>query len=245
MGTWRTLMHGNVAAWLLQGHCQEGLPARLLMPLGNSDLFDERPLAELFASVERRGVFRVGRTAAGEPVAYTTSLFGAPKVAMYLEVARRAGVEVVIAAGYVGSFVKDVPIGSLFVPTAAIPDDGTSRAYGLDRGPAPADPALTQAIFDAAGARNVPCSAGTVASIDAIMLEDDAMLEGYRRQGASAIDMETGCLFALARHLGMRAAAVHIVSDNAADREIDDEGRHMLSLRTQLEVALAALGRLE
>jgi hypothetical protein len=73
------------------------------------------------------------------------------------------------------------------------------------------------------------------------MLEDDAMLEHYRRQGASAIDMETGCLFALARRIGLRAAAVHIVSDNAANRDIDPEGKHALSIRTQLQVATAAL----
>jgi purine-nucleoside phosphorylase len=160
---------------------------------------------------------------------------------MYLEVARAAGVQAVIAAGYVGSFVKDVPIGSLFVPTAAIADDGTTRAYGLGSGPFAADPALTHAVLDSAKANDVASSTGTIASIDAIMLEDDAMLDHYRQRGASAIDMETGCLFALAQRLGLRAAAVHIVSDNAANRDIDPEGKHVLSIRTQLQAATAAL----
>jgi len=71
------------------------------------------------------------------------------------------------------------------------------------------------------------------------------MLERYRQEEAAAIDMETGCLFALARRLGMRAAAVHIVSDNAAHRDIDPEGKHLLSIGAQLAVALAALGRPE
>ena len=156
-------MHQNVRQWMLQGHCQAGLPPRLLMLLGNSDLFDERPVRDLFDSVEHRGVFRVGGhrpkvgRRGGQLVAYTTSLFGAPKVAMYLEVARAAGVQAVIAAGYVGSFVEDVPIGSLFVPTAAIADDGTTRAYGLGSGPFAADPDLTQAVLDAAKASDVPC----------------------------------------------------------------------------------------
>jgi uridine phosphorylase len=238
---WQEKVRENASNWLLQEHKDKGLPPRLLMLFGNSDLFDEDPVRQQLTDVQRRGVFRVGRGRDGQPVAYTTPLFGAPKVAMYLEVAATAGVRVVVAAGYVGGLVRDASVGSLFVPTAALAEDGTSRAYHQPDGPSPADPRLTQSILDLAQQRSAPCESGTIASIDAILLEDDALIARCARRGISALDLETGCLFAVASKLGLAAAAVHLVSDNAAQQDIDLEGSHMLGFRTQLNIAIEAL----
>ena len=53
-------------------------------------------------------------------------------------------------------------------------------------------------------------------SIDALMLEDDRMIEDFVERGFQAVDLETACLYSLGAHLGMQVASLHIVSDNPA-----------------------------
>ena len=236
---WRDLMRRNARNWLLQDCVEEGLPERLLMLLGNSDLFDEQSMESALGPVQRRGVFRAG-SADGTPVAYTTPLFGSPKTAMYLEVAASAGVRSVIGLGYCGGITAEAAVGALFVPASALALDGTTRAYGLG-GEAGPDPGLTDSLLNACRERGVPASSGRIASIDAIMLESDEMLADLRGRGAAAVDLETGCLFALAGRLGVSVAAMHIVSDNAAAGDIDERGRHMLGADSQIGVALGVL----
>jgi len=240
---WKDLMRENAANWLLQDAVSSGLPERMLVLLGNADLFDEGCIESALGPVERRGVFRVGR-AHGHDVAYTTPLFGSPKVAMYLEVAAAAGVRAVVGTGYCGGIAPGAAVGTLFLPTDALALDGTTRSYGLEGEVVSPQQRLGEALTSACSAVGARSSSGRIASIDAIMLESDAMFADLRAQGVDAVDLETGCLYTLAERLGMAAAAVHIVSDNAAAGDIDEGTTHMLSQRDQIEVALRALASL-
>ena len=45
---------------------------------------------------------------------------------------------------------------------------------------------------------------GKIVSIDALMLEDDRMIQNFKEQGFQAVDLETACLYSLGAHLGMQ-----------------------------------------
>jgi purine-nucleoside phosphorylase len=73
------------------------------------------------------------------------------------------------------------------------------------------------------------------------MLESDAVVADMQRQVCSFIDLETACLFALGAEQKVKMAAIHIVSDNPASKEIDPQGRHEASFGEQIQIALAVL----
>lgn len=80
-------------------------------------------------------------------------------------------------------------------------------------------------------------------SIDALMLENTAQIEGWHAQGYDAVDLETACLYTVGDRLGLECAALHIVSDHPFRRDTASAAGHMASLDDQLRIALDALTR--
>lgn len=67
------------------------------------------------------------------------------------------------------------------------------------------------------------------------------MIRGFQDEGFCCVDLETACLYALARKWGLMAAAIHIVSDSPCARRIDLERVHEASFPEQVAAALTAL----
>lgn len=236
---WQQHMRRNACNWLLGDRPQGCLGESLLLLFGNPDLFDRDTLCSLLGHLETVGTFLKG-SYDGTEVALTTPKFGAPIVAMYLEVAAMAGVRRVLAAGYVGALCEEARVGDLFIPTAAVGLDGTTRAYALTEEQA-ASPALHAALLRATGERDLAHNEGVIVSIDALMLESTALITEWREAGYSAVDLETACLLAVGGALGLECAAVHIVSDSPFEGDTDPGAAHMASRAEQLTIALDAL----
>ena len=226
--------------WLLGDRLPGCLPEGLLLLFGNSDLYRPEGILSPLEKVERIGGFFTGLYG-GQPVAFTTPKFGAPIVAMLLEVAALAGVRRVVGIGYVGGLQPDVRIGDLFVPTRALSLDGTTAAYFGPRHESEPAAALAEELQRRASAAGVGVSHGTVVSIDALMLETAEQIQEWREAGYSAVDLETACLFAVGAHVGLSCAALHIVSDNQVIRDLDRERKHHVAREEQVTMGVEAV----
>jgi uridine phosphorylase len=114
------------------------------------------------------------------------------------------------------------------VSSAAVADDGASRALGAD-GIVRADGPLTAVLGDAAAVRP-----STTATSDLFYDERPATIEGWRAAGAVAVEMETATLFALGARRGVRTACVLGVTDLLMDhprRRLEREEIEALGVR--------------
>ncbi len=240
---WQEHIRTTAYRWLLGEHPKGCLSENLLLLFGNPDLFDAPVLEAPFERLEKVGVFFKG-SYRGVETAFTTPKFGAPAVAMYLEVAALAGVRRAIGLGYVGGLRDDVLVGDLFMPDRAVGIDGTSRSYFGERQEFEATPEICAALETAARDAGLRLCQGTIASIDALMLETTEQVTEWRSAGFGAVDLETACLFGVGAKSGLACAALHIVSDNPFRGDTDRKAAHMSSLTDQVRVALETLRRI-
>lgn len=236
---WRQHMRQNVYHWLTRS-CVTDFPPNVLILLGNPYLFQREQLIRIFDDYQPAGLFAVG-TREGRRIGICPPVFGSPMAAMYLEVLCMLGARRVIACGYVGGLMPDALIGSYCLPDSAVGFDGTSRSYDPTTCISHADTGLMKALVDQADQCGAQARQGQIASIDALMLESDSMIADLQRQGCGMIDLETACLFSLAARLGVRIAAIHIVSDNPARKEIDEGRGHEASFVEQIQIAAEVL----
>ena len=226
--------------WLSKGDDNISLEPDLLMLFGNPDLFQEDQLTSLFDHVSPVGVF-FKATYSGGSLSYCRPLFGAPIVAMYLEVAARLGVKNVVACGYVGGILADIEIGSYVVPSVAHGLDGCTRNYSPACLRFPSYEVLTSRLCTLLDRQEAKYTVGSIVSIDALMLENDAMIEDFVRKRYCAVDLETACLYALGAKLGLNVASIHIVSDSPGQKLIDRHLHHEASFPEQIKVAIDGL----
>ncbi len=140
------------------------------------------------------------------------SQIGAPAAAIVLEEMAARGVRDCITFGACGSLRGDLPIGSVVVPAFAYPDDGTSRHYGAPRRPRP-DPGLVAVLREACHRSGIPYREGGVWTTDAPYRESRSMARALTSRGVVAVEMEAAAVYAVARHRGVRAASLMVVSD--------------------------------
>src|SRR5436190_1607135 len=88
----------------------------------------------------------------GRPAAVTRFSVGAPATALALEIALARGVRTVLVCGSAGSLQPALPLGSVVVVTASEREDGTSHHYLPVGDTTAADPAVTDALLEAAPA---------------------------------------------------------------------------------------------
>jgi uridine phosphorylase len=140
----------------------------------------------------------------GDPLTIQSTGMGGPSAAIVITELAELGARRLVRVGTCGALDPGLRLGDLVAPTAAISRDGTSRALGADGRVAPDGDLLGS--LQTAGKHE----AGEVASVDLFYGADERALA---QAGARVVDMECATLFALARELGLSAAAVLIVSD--------------------------------
>ncbi len=171
-----------------------------------------------------------GIAADGHPLTVQATGMGGPSAAIVAEELIMLGARRLLRVGTCGALSADLQLGQLLSADAALPGDGASRALGATGRLAP-DPKLQAAL---------QAPAGVIVSADLFYDPDPARAEGWRADGAVAIEMEAATLFAVAARHGLAAACVCVVSDIVPTRErIGDEA--LLAAEAELgRVALAA-----
>ena len=116
---WQDHMKRVAVNWLTKGDVGISLESEMLMLFGNPDLLQEDQLLSHFERVTPEGVFNRG-IYKGRALTFCRPLFGAPIVAMYLEVAAVLGVKKIVACGYVGGVLRDIDVGSYVIPSGCL-----------------------------------------------------------------------------------------------------------------------------
>lgn len=161
----------------------------------------------------------------GQPVSVCSTGIGAPSAAIALEELADIGADTFIRVGKSGGLQADLPVGSIVIATAAVRDEGTSRAYLPLEFPAVADVAVVNALVAASGHLGLSHRTGIIESKDAFYAEIRAgsmplaeeltrRWSAYRQAGVLASEMEAAALFVIAAWKGLRAGCVLQVSDN-------------------------------
>jgi uridine phosphorylase len=188
----------------------------------------------------RRGLWGyTGQAADGELLTIQSTGMGGPSAAIVVEELIRLGARTLIRTGTCGALDAALALGDLLTLGESIPADGASRALGAAERLRP-DPGLTAALADAGGGRPA-----AVVSTDLFHDPDPGRLEGWREEGAAAVEMEAGAVLATAsRHEGVRAACVLMVTDLLGDGSGDRMEHEEIEARSAHlgEVALTALG---
>jgi xanthosine phosphorylase len=152
---------------------------------------------------------------------------------------RAAGADVLVLTNAAGSLRPEVGPGSLMAITDHINLTGTNPLVGPndDRiGPRfPSlrdayDPGLLQALQAAAADTGVHLTEGVYLAVTGPSFETPAEIRAFRTLGADAVGMSTVHETILARHCGLRVAAISAIS-NLAEGMSDEQLSHEQTLR--------------
>lgn len=218
------------------------LPPSGIFVFGRADL---RLFTRVLRGKARRwnegyAVGRAGRTR----IAVARTTIGAPAAVLNFEEAVALGLRRVISFGACGSLRKDLPIGSVVLPTRAYSEEGTSRHYAGTRWSRP-DRDLLGALRTACERRGIPFGEGGTWTTDAPYRESRAKVRALGKRGIACVEMESA-LFRVARVRGVKLASLFIVSDELDGPEWNAGFRDPRFLEAKREAALAvvdALGR--
>ncbi len=172
----------------------------------------------------------------GEPLTIQSTGMGGPSAAIVIAELAELGARTVLRVGTCGGLDPSLDLGELIAPSAAVCEDGTSRALQAEPCVAP-DPELLARLREAA-----PVRTGRVVSTDLFYDTPPGTEEGWRDAGLLAVEMEAATLFALAARRRLRAGALLIVTDLLfpTRRRIEPDALHAAEHHLG-EVAVAAL----
>jgi len=138
---------------------------------------------------------------------------GGPATVIRSEELAAVGAREFIGVGYAGAISPDLAPGDVVVCDSAVRDEGTSHHYAHPDVLARPSDSLTRWIEQSLAAANIPFRKGESWTTDAPYRETRAELRHYRRRGVLTVEMEAAAMFIFARHRGLRAASVLVVSD--------------------------------
>jgi xanthosine phosphorylase len=164
---------------------------------------------------------------------------------------RAAGASVVILTNAAGSLRPEVGPGSLMAITDHINMQGANLLVGPNddavgsRFPSlrdAYDPDLLQGLRESARDVGVPLAEGVYVAVMGPTFETPAEIRAFRVLGADAVGMSTVQETIIARHCGLRVAAVSVIT-NLAEGMTDEPLSHEQTLRSA-EAGAADLARL-
>ncbi len=135
----------------------------------------------------------------GRRVAVAHPGIGAPLAAALLEEIIALGCRKFIACGGAGVLNRDLAMGHLMVPTAALRDEGTSYHYLPPAREVAADPRGLAAIERVLRRREVPYILTKTWTTDAFYRETRGKIRARREEGCACVEMEAAAFFAVAR----------------------------------------------
>jgi uridine phosphorylase len=123
------------------------------------------------------------------------------------------GARVFLGLGLAGSIQPEAPIGTFFIPTSCIREEGTSPHYlSSDEGLRPA-PRLVRALEKARLKKGAVAYAGPLWTTDAPYREMVTTIEDYRLRKILGVDMETSAMYALGVYRNVEVCNLLVVSD--------------------------------
>lgn len=167
---------------------------------------------------------------------------GAPFATIVLEELAALGVERFVIVGLAGSLRSGIAAGSVVLCTKALRDEGTSHHYPGPAKYAHPDRPLTKILEQHLQHSGVSCLRGASWTTDAVYRETRQEIRRYRRAGILTVEMEAAAVFAVARRIGAKTAALFVISDHLSDAGWDPRFHETRKpLRRVLNLAMSAL----
>jgi uridine phosphorylase len=210
----------DVLAWRQRSGAARpsAVPTRVLLALDGSIVEAIRKRHRVRDAAGPAGRFAIVSPRAGEPVGLLVPPgVGGPAVAVAVEEAAALGAREFVLIGMAGTISPTVRPGAILLLDAALPRDGTSTAYGAGPGPLGPDSDLAGEIAARLLRAGLGHERATSWTTDAVYRETPSAIRAARAGGASVVEMEAAGLFAVARALAIRAAAVVVVADDVSD----------------------------
>src|SRR2546428_10736550 len=133
----------------------------------------------------------------GKKVSFVNFPLGAPATILVMEELIACGARVFLGLGLAGSIQPEAPVGTCFIPTSCIREEGTSLHYlTSDDGLRP-PPRLFRALEKARLKKGVTAYTGTLWTTDAPYRKLVTTIESYRLRDILGVDMETSAMYAL------------------------------------------------
>jgi uridine phosphorylase len=153
-----------------------------------------------------------------------------------------AGTRRIIAVDVAGGLDVGIAPGTVLMAKTALGSDGASQHYAPGLTALPASPRLAS-LSPHLDMANLPVSVGAVWTTDAPYRETASLLRRAREAGASAIDMETGALYAAAAAAGIDAYSLLVIADRLLDdwQPPPDLAAVQVMLRRVAEIAVNCL----
>jgi uridine phosphorylase len=171
----------------------------------------------------------------GRPLALMHPGVGAPLAGGFTDELIALGCRKFIACGGAGVLDRDLVVGHLVVPDAAVRDEGTSYHYlPPSREVAPSPEALA-AIETTLRQHGVPYLVGKTWTTDAFYRETAARVARRRAEGCLTVEMEAATLFAVGRFRGATVGQILYSGDDLSGEEWDGrKWRDRQSIRERL-----------
>jgi uridine phosphorylase len=207
--------------------CHRGeLPAGVFFPgdPGRVDRFAS--FLDNFKIIGQNREFRVGvGTYKGVTLGVCSTGIGGPSTEIALVEAAELGCKIALRVGGTGVLDSSIPLGSILVVDEALRGGGASALYATPDHPAHPHPKVLSALIDHLQQANAPHHTAKVASIDGYYAGQgrpyphapgnvSAILDKYRRNGVSALDMEAETILIIGEALGLKAGVVLAVHAN-------------------------------
>ncbi len=138
---------------------------------------------------------------------------GAPAVATLMEELVVYGVKNFISIGESGALQSNLEINDIVVCEKSIRDEGTSYHYLKPSKYSYADKDLTKRIKKILKNNNIDFYMGKGWTIDTPYRETVKEIKKYQKEGVLTVDMEASAVFAIAKSLNVKAAAIFVISD--------------------------------
>lgn len=146
-------------------------------------------------------------------ICYVTNFgYGAPAMAMKLEILIALGVKEVVFIGLAGSLQEEVQPADIVLCDEALCDDGTSPCYTVAETTKP-NKTLLAKLSAQLKENKQNFHIGRNWTTDAIFRETKEEIKHYQKHNVLTVEMETAALYAVCQKRKIRAVAVYGISD--------------------------------
>jgi uridine phosphorylase len=237
---WVEAFRETAAGWLLGPEdSRTGLPRVIVLPMENPDVYDASWIGEHARDLQQVSTVTLG-TVGDTRIAFSSPKFGAPAVAMAVDVFAKAGFNAVVGIGFCGGLQPDVKCGELVLPCSAVRDEGASHNYGPADHAAECSPKAAEVVNACAAELGIDLRLGPVWTTDGILRETRDKVGRHHSLGCLGVDMETAALYTVASAMGMDAVAILVASDNVYECRQTDLDRLRRGWRGAAELAVRA-----
>lgn len=191
----------------------------------------------------------------GVKVSVTSTGIGGPSAAIAMEELYKCGADTFVRIGTCGGMQRDVKSGDIVIATGAVRMEGTSREYAPIEFPAVSNIDVTNALIEAAKAKEFSYHVGVVQCKDSFYGQHEPETkpvgyelmnkwEAWKRLGCLASEMESAALFIVASYLNVRAGSCFLVMANQEREKLGLENPVVHDTDMAVQVAVEAIRKL-